>query len=107
MDQAENRAHRMGMETEHLSIYQLYALNSIDEKMKNILEEKKKIFAQLIEKDIDIEKQTQSTIKELINSFIVLCVCFSISMSFSINWANIFFFSSKIFFIFSSMLFKA
>jgi SWI/SNF-related matrix-associated actin-dependent regulator 1 of chromatin subfamily A len=69
MQQAEDRAHRMGMKTEHLTIYQLFAINSIDEKMKSILEEKKEIFNNLVEKDFDFEQQSLNVINNIIKSF--------------------------------------
>jgi SWI/SNF-related matrix-associated actin-dependent regulator 1 of chromatin subfamily A len=47
--QASDRIHRIGQTADSVSIYQLYSKNTIDEKMKNILESKKEIFEQLID----------------------------------------------------------
>jgi len=47
--QAMDRCHRIGTTAESISIFQLYAKNSIDEKMKEILKNKQEIFDRLFE----------------------------------------------------------
>jgi SWI/SNF-related matrix-associated actin-dependent regulator of chromatin subfamily A-like protein 1 len=48
-EQAIDRCHRPGQEAESINIYQLYAKDTIDEHMKDILDGKQEIFNQLIE----------------------------------------------------------
>jgi SWI/SNF-related matrix-associated actin-dependent regulator 1 of chromatin subfamily A len=71
-DQAVARADRIGQKAEKVTIYQLYAEGTIDEKMKNILTEKREIFNQLIESNNivspDINKNN-SIIDDLIKKY--------------------------------------
>jgi SWI/SNF-related matrix-associated actin-dependent regulator 1 of chromatin subfamily A len=64
-EQAADRCHRIGQTAESISIYQLYAKNSIDEKMKNLLESKKAIFSKLFDEQIE-EKKSINLIDDLI-----------------------------------------
>lgn len=66
-EQAADRAHRIGQKNA-VTIYQLYAKNSIDEFMKNLLEEKKSMFNQLMEDNNENKKSlnlVDSLIKEI------------------------------------------
>jgi len=49
--QAEDRVHRPGQEADSINIYQLYARDTIDDYMLELLEKKKKIFNQLFDAD--------------------------------------------------------
>jgi SWI/SNF-related matrix-associated actin-dependent regulator 1 of chromatin subfamily A len=69
MIQGQERAHRMGMTTEHLTIYQLYAINSMDERMKEILRGKMEVFDSLVEVGVNKEEKNISVVNELIESF--------------------------------------
>jgi len=64
-NQAEDRCHRIGQKAESLTIYQMYARNSIDEKMKNLLATKQALFNQLIE-DVPTGKKAVSIVDDLI-----------------------------------------
>lgn len=59
IEQALNRAHRPGATAERLTIYHMFAKNTIDEFMKDLLIEKQEIFDALI--DSDIKKEEKST----------------------------------------------
>jgi len=48
MDQCEDRCHRIGQEVENIKIYQLYAENTIDSYIRDMLAEKREIFDKLI-----------------------------------------------------------
>jgi len=63
--QAWSRVDRI-KQTKSVNIFQLIAINTIDQKMQKILNEKQKIINQLIEKDITIEKQSTSITNDLI-----------------------------------------
>jgi SWI/SNF-related matrix-associated actin-dependent regulator 1 of chromatin subfamily A len=47
--QAEDRAHRPGAKAKTLNIYQIYALNTLDEKLEEVLTKKRKIFDKIID----------------------------------------------------------
>lgn len=47
--QAEDRCHRPGTTADSIKIFQLYAINTIDEYMKNILDRKQEIFNKLMD----------------------------------------------------------
>ena len=67
MDQAASRNHRPGVKHESLNVMQLFCEGTIDEKMKNIILEKRKTFDELFAKD---PKRAQNYMVEaLINSF--------------------------------------
>jgi len=64
-EQAADRAHRISQKNA-VTIYQLYAKNSIDEFMKNLLEEKKQIFSQLMDDNVEVQKSL-NLVDSLIN----------------------------------------
>ncbi len=66
--QSMDRIHRIGQKAESVSIYQLFAKDTIDEKMKNILKTKQKIFDQLIEGK-EVERTGTNFIKEIIHTY--------------------------------------
>ena len=47
--QAQDRVHRPGQEASNINIYQLQAINTIDEDLKEILDHKQGIFDQVID----------------------------------------------------------
>jgi len=66
--QAEDRAHRPGATAECLNIYQLFAFNTIDDKLEEILSKKRKIFDQIIDGEIidnDDGRMVDSVVKSL------------------------------------------
>lgn len=64
-EQAADRCHRIGQKAESITIYQLYAKKSIDEKMKILLENKKLIFNQLFGEQV-VKAKSSSLIDDLI-----------------------------------------
>lgn len=63
-----HNCHRPGATAECLNIYQLFALNTIDDKLEEILESKKKIIDRIIEGEIledDDDKAVDAVIKNL------------------------------------------
>jgi len=64
--QAQDRIHRIGQKADSVSIYQLFAKDTIDEKMKAILEDKQELFEQLIDGKQITEKKT-NLVSEIIN----------------------------------------
>jgi len=67
--QAQDRIHRPGQTADHVTIYQLYSKNSIDEYMFNILQEKQKLFDQLIEGKQPDEIIQNTLLSEVIGLF--------------------------------------
>ncbi len=55
MQQAQDRVHRPGQVAESVNIYQLEALNTIDEDLKSILEYKQGIFDEIIEGKVGVQ----------------------------------------------------
>lgn len=55
--QAEDRVHRPGQEAESVNIYQLYASDTIDDKLQQMLERKRKIFDRVVEGAPDVEEE--------------------------------------------------
>ncbi len=69
-DQAQDRIHRIGQKADSVSIYQLYARNTIDDYMRKILAHKKKIFDQIIDGKESVDKpvkKEKSLVKELLS----------------------------------------
>lgn len=62
-DQAMDRCHRIGQKAESISVYYLYAINTIDEKMKDILAKKKELFNKLVD-DPAVTKKASSTMMD-------------------------------------------
>jgi SNF2 family DNA or RNA helicase len=69
MDQAIDRVHRPGQVAEKVMIYQLIAKNTIDDKMMYILEEKRKIFDQLINNKTIVSGEQGSLVNDLIKVY--------------------------------------
>jgi len=69
MIQAEDRVHRPGQTADKIIIYQLNAKNTIDEKMVNILDKKKKIIYELIEGKNVINEEQNSLVNDLIEIY--------------------------------------
>ena len=70
-NQSMDRIHRIGQTANKVNIYQLFAKDTIDEKMKEMLEGKQEIFDKLIEgsqEENDAERQG-SLVKELLMSY--------------------------------------
>jgi len=65
LDQASDRAHRIGQKYT-VTIYQLLALNSIEEKIANVLDSKRKVIETIIEGK---KPDKKSLLSELINSY--------------------------------------
>ena len=69
MQQAWSRIDRIGQKAKSISIYQMVAINTIDQKMSKILKKKQEIIDNLIEnKEIDKNKDT-SVINDLIKNY--------------------------------------
>jgi len=69
MQQAWSRIDRIGQKAKSISIYQMVALNTIDNKMAKILKKKQELIDTLIEdKNIDKSKTT-SVVNDLINNY--------------------------------------
>jgi len=71
-EQAENRAHRPGALYESLNIYQLYAVDTIDADLKEILEHKQGIFDVVIEGKTDeklASKAIEAATKRILNNY--------------------------------------
>lgn len=68
--QAEDRVHRHGQKASSINIYQLFAKETIDEKLKKILERKQKIFDQVIEGKTIEKQKKEDIIKEVFNDII-------------------------------------
>jgi len=66
--QAGDRIHRIGQEADSVSIYQLYARNTVDDHMRKLLEEKKEIFDKIIDGKVTGEKKETNLVKELIKT---------------------------------------
>ncbi|MCK9369496.1 DEAD/DEAH box helicase [Candidatus Dojkabacteria bacterium] len=56
MEQAMDRIHRIGQEAESINIYQIYAKDTIDDYMRNLLSEKQTIVDKLISGNSDSEE---------------------------------------------------
>lgn len=63
--QAEDRAHRPGATAECLNIYQMHAMNTLDEKMANVLKRKQEIFDRVIEGEV-VERDEIDMVEELL-----------------------------------------
>lgn len=69
MEQAVDRVHRPGQIADKVIIYQLIGRNTIDDKMINILEEKRKIFDQLINNEKIVINKHESLVNDLIKMY--------------------------------------
>lgn len=70
MRQAYSRIDRIGQKASSISIYQMIALNTIDQKMSSILKKKQRIIDQLIENKSKISNiKENSAVNDIINSF--------------------------------------
>lgn len=66
-DQAADRIHRIGQTAKSIFVYQLYAKDTIDEKMIEMLEAKSKIFKKLIDEDTEAAPDEHSLVNDLID----------------------------------------
>lgn len=66
--QAADRCHRIGQEAESVTVHQMYALHTIDDYMREMLEGKKEIFEKLIEGK-SIGQAQMSLTKDIINFY--------------------------------------
>ena len=72
MRQGYSRCDRIGQKADSISIYQMLALNTIDQKMLKILKEKQGIIDKLIDGKEIVAKQKQGTIYYLpLDKFLV------------------------------------
>jgi SWI/SNF-related matrix-associated actin-dependent regulator 1 of chromatin subfamily A len=70
MEQAYGRAHRIGNKAESLTIYQMIAKGTIDQKVAKVLEKKKELFSRIVEDDVaTIKAKSSSVIKDIIKLF--------------------------------------
>lgn len=70
MRQGYSRCDRIGQKADSISIYQMVALNTVDQKMLKILKEKQGIIDKLIDGKVIVTKQKEGTIlKDIINSY--------------------------------------
>lgn len=60
--QAQDRAHRPGQTSDSVNIYQLYTPGTIDAFMRSTLQEKQKLFEQLIEKGTPVDKDKVASV---------------------------------------------
>jgi len=68
--QAEDRIHRIGQTADSVTIYQLYAKNTIDERMREILTEKQKLFDTIFNNKTSNESSgQQSIINDLLKKY--------------------------------------
>ncbi len=67
--QSADRIHRIGQTAESINIYQLYAKDTIDEKMVEMLANKQEIFDQLFEEGGAKKKTSGSIVNDLIKDF--------------------------------------
>lgn len=68
-DQAEDRAHRPGSIAEYLNIYQIYAIDTIDEELEERLVKKRKIINRVIDGEIPV-KEEDDIIEKVMNGII-------------------------------------
>lgn len=66
--QAEDRAHRIGQKSS-VNVYQLYAKDTIDEKLQKILVLKQRIFDRLIDGEVAVDDE-ENVIKEMLNEIL-------------------------------------
>lgn len=67
--QAQDRAHRIGSNHSSINIYQMYARGTIDAFMRDLINDKQKVFDQLIEKEQDLvvaSTASQSIVKDVL-----------------------------------------
>ena len=70
MEQAYGRAHRIGNKADSLSIYQMVAKGTIDQKVAKVLDKKKDLFSRIVEDDAEtIKVKSTSMIKDIIKLF--------------------------------------
>jgi len=65
--QAMDRTHRIGQKADSITIYQLYAKDTIDHNMKNLLEKKQSIFDKIVGGDDSEIKKEHSMISDITN----------------------------------------
>jgi SNF2 family DNA or RNA helicase len=71
MSQAEDRVHRPGQQAQSVNIYQLSAVDTVDEKLKKIIDKKRKIFDRVIE-GAEVEKdESNKTIKAVMDDMLI------------------------------------
>lgn len=63
--QAEDRAHRIGQKAS-VNVYQLFAKDTIDEKLQKVLEKKQKIFDRLIEGEVPQKEEGDESISSIL-----------------------------------------
>lgn len=68
-EQAEDRAHRIGNKAENITIYQIYARNTVDEYMKNVLVKKKKVFSNLFGEGKEYKKTTINIFNDVLKIY--------------------------------------
>lgn len=69
MYQSVGRCDRLGQEANKINVYQLIALNTIDQKMSKILKKKQDLIDTLIEGKKEISEKSNTIIKDLFKSF--------------------------------------
>lgn len=70
MRQGFSRIDRIGQEADSISIYQMLALNTVDQKMLKILKTKREIINKLIDgKEVPFQKKEGNIFKDVINSY--------------------------------------
>ena len=65
-DQAADRIHRIGQKAKNVTIYQLFAQNTIDSYMQETLEKKKDLFKKLIEDNVENTNVKENMITDLL-----------------------------------------
>ncbi len=66
--QAVDRVHRIGQTANNITVYQLFSKGTIDEKMNEMLNEKQKLFEQIIEGK-DIDQQQKTMVDDMVNHY--------------------------------------
>lgn len=66
-DQAADRIHRIGQTAENVTVYQLYARNTIDSYMQELLAEKKKVFDRLINEGVETANIKDTFINDILS----------------------------------------
>ena len=61
-EQATDRIHRIGQKADSINIYQLFALNTVDHRLKQILDKKQLLFDQLIDGKDPLQKKTSTSV---------------------------------------------
>ena len=69
MEQAYSRIDRIGQKAESINIYQLIAMDTIDQKIEELLKGKKEIIGELIDGEVVGGKKENSVINNLINLY--------------------------------------